>query len=50
VRGHDTFTLSPQVFEAFMDVPQTQAATAEFEAAASMLEKAAGHKAGFFKS
>ncbi|MAW52149.1 MAG: hypothetical protein CME01_04920 [Geminicoccus sp.] len=50
VRGHDTFTLSPQVFEAFMDVPQTQAATAEFEAAASMLEKAAGDKAGFFKS
>ena len=48
-RGHDTFTISPAVFDAFMDVPQTQQATAEFEAAASLLRKEVGNKTGFFK-
>ena len=47
-RGHDCFTLSPAVFEALLDVPQTLQATAEFEAAASMLDKAANSKSGFF--
>ena len=47
-RGHDTFTIAPAVFDAFMDVPQTQQATAEFEAAASMLRKDASSKGGFF--
>ena len=49
-RGHDTFTIAPAVFDAFMDVPQTQQATAEFEAAASMLRKDASSKGGFFNS
>ena len=48
-RGHDTFTLAPAVFDALMDVPQTQQATAEFEAAAAMLRKDASGKGGFFK-
>lgn len=49
-RGHDTFTITPAVFDAFMDVPQTQQATAEFEAAASMLKKEAANKSGFFNA
>ncbi len=49
-RGHDTFTLAPAVFDALMEVPQTQQATAEFEAAAAMLKKDASGKGGFFKS
>ena len=48
-RGHDTFTLAPAVFDALMDVPQTQQATAEFEAAATMLRKDASGKGSFFK-
>lgn len=36
-RGHDTFTLSPPVFDALLDVPQSRAATVDFEAAAKRL-------------
>lgn len=48
-RGHDTFTIAPSIFEAFMEVPQSQQATAEFEAAATMLKLDANNKGGFFK-
>ncbi|MGB1156861.1 MAG: transaldolase family protein [Alphaproteobacteria bacterium] len=48
-RGHDTFTLSPAVFDALLDVPASVEATAQFEAAAAHLNAVPKPGGGLFK-
>ena len=48
-RGHDTFTLSPAVFDEMLNVPQSLDATQAFETAAATL-RAQGKSGGIFST